>query len=125
MLFRSKRYAEGDLIEDESEYGVVTPEQKQAGRDANSFGDAFKDARASGEKTFTWKGKTYTTELASDKPKATKKFSASESIGVSAPKKSAGFMSKALGYKSGGSVSSASKRGDGIAQRGKTKGRFV
>lgn len=28
-------------------------------------------------------------------------------------------------YKKGGKVSSASKRGDGIAQRGKTKGRFV
>lgn len=28
-------------------------------------------------------------------------------------------------YKSGGSVSSASKRGDGCAQRGKTKGRMV
>jgi len=28
-------------------------------------------------------------------------------------------------YKKGGSVSSASKRADGIAQRGKTKGRFV
>lgn len=30
-----------------------------------------------------------------------------------------------LDYKKGGKVSSASKRGDGIAQRGKTKGRFV
>lgn len=29
------------------------------------------------------------------------------------------------GYKKGGSVGSASKRGDGIAQRGKTKGRIV
>lgn len=28
-------------------------------------------------------------------------------------------------YKKGGKVSSASSRGDGIAQRGKTKGRFV
>ena len=30
-----------------------------------------------------------------------------------------------MGYKKGGSVSSASSRGDGIAQRGKTKGRMV
>jgi hypothetical protein len=29
------------------------------------------------------------------------------------------------GFKKGGSVSSASKRGDGIAQRGKTKGRYL
>lgn len=32
---------------------------------------------------------------------------------------------KKEGYKSGGSVSSASSRGDGIAQRGKTRGRMV
>lgn len=30
-----------------------------------------------------------------------------------------------IGFKSGGSVGSASKRADGIAQRGKTKGRIV
>jgi hypothetical protein len=38
-----------------------------------------------------------------------------------------GKFRKATGkpFKSGGKVSSASKRGDGIAQRGKTKGRFV
>ena len=30
-----------------------------------------------------------------------------------------------IGYKSGGSVGSASKRADGCAQRGKTKGRMV
>jgi hypothetical protein len=28
-------------------------------------------------------------------------------------------------YKSGGKISSASSRGDGIAQRGKTRGRMV
>jgi hypothetical protein len=33
--------------------------------------------------------------------------------------------SKAAGMKKGGKVSSASSRGDGIAQRGKTKGRMV
>ena len=32
---------------------------------------------------------------------------------------------KVKGYAKGGSVSSASRRGDGIAQRGKTKGRMV
>ena len=32
---------------------------------------------------------------------------------------------KDQGYKKGGKVSSASKRADGIAQRGKTKGRMV
>jgi hypothetical protein len=38
-------------------------------RDAMSFSQAFADARAKGEKQFTWKGKPYTTELA--KPGAT------------------------------------------------------
>jgi hypothetical protein len=33
------------------------------------------------------------------------------------------FGDKDIGYKSGGSVSSASSRGDGIAQRGKTRGK--
>lgn len=34
-------------------------------------------------------------------------------------------VDKVIGKKAGGKVSSASSRGDGIAQRGKTKGRMV
>ena len=34
-------------------------------------------------------------------------------------------VKKAFGYKAGGSVSSASKRADGIATKGKTKGKIV
>ena len=34
-------------------------------------------------------------------------------------------VKKSLGFKSGGKVSSASKRADGCAQRGKTKGKMV
>ena len=33
----------------------------------SEFGKAFRDARASGDKTFTFKGKKYTTELAEEK----------------------------------------------------------
>jgi len=40
-------------------------------------------------------------------------------------KKSAESLEKAAGYKKGGRVNSASKRADGCAQRGKTKGKFV
>lgn len=40
-------------------------------------------------------------------------------------KKKGGKVKSTSSYKSGGSVSSASKRGDGCAQRGKTKGRMV
>lgn len=36
-----------------------------------------------------------------------------------------GKMKRKPGYKAGGSVSSASKRADGIAKKGKTKGRML
>ena len=39
--------------------------------------------------------------------------------------KARGDLRAAMGMKKGGSVSSASKRADGCAQRGKTKGRMV
>lgn len=37
-------------------------------RDTMSFGQAFADARKGGEKTFTWRGKPYTTDVAKPKP---------------------------------------------------------
>ena len=43
---------------------------------------------------------------------------------IAAAKKTLGSESNAKGMKKGGKVSSASKRADGIAQRGKTKGRM-
>lgn len=45
-----------------------------------------------------------------------------QTLGATTPMKRGG---KVKSYKSGGVVSSASKRGDGIAQRGKTRGRMV
>lgn len=41
---------------------------KQGMSDAGSFGSAFKAARSSGDKTFTWHGKSYSTKTAGDKP---------------------------------------------------------
>jgi len=41
------------------------------------------------------------------------------------PEKMTGRDRPEPGFKKGGKVSSVSKRGDGIAQRGKTKGRFI
>ena len=83
-----------------------------------SFKEAFADARAAGDKTFEYMGKKYSTEMA--KPKAPAKRRP-------LPGKAAeGKMSDVVGAKKGGMVkSSASKRGDGIAQRGKTRGRMV
>jgi hypothetical protein len=83
-----------------------------------SFKEAFAEARAAGDKTFEWGGKKYTTDMAKPKAPAKRK---------PLPGRAAeGKMSDVVGAKKGGMVkSSASKRGDGIAQRGKTRGRMV
>jgi hypothetical protein len=36
----------------------------------SAFGKAFREARAAGDKTFTFNGKKYTTEMADDKPRS-------------------------------------------------------
>ena len=106
-----------------------------------SFGEAFKEARGRGDKTFEYMGKQYTTEMA--KPKSESKAPAgprvsdtgdeSERLSRRKPSpisKTKTVSSKARlgmadlsGYKKGGMVS-ASKRADGIAQRGKTRGKI-
>lgn len=43
---------------------------RQGMADAGKFGDAFKAARAAGDKTFTWRGKSYTTDMAGEKKAA-------------------------------------------------------
>jgi len=124
----------------------------------STFGKAFREARAAGEKTFTFNGKKYTTELA--KPKKAQESSEYQKM---SPAESEAAMHRFSGtkpaeqasvravdnetvrprysplnspenpdatsetFKRGGKVkaSSASKRADGIAQRGKTRGRMV
>jgi len=82
-----------------------------------SFKEAFAEARAAGDKTFEYMGKKYTTEMAKPKAPAKRK---------SLPGKSSeGQMSSVVGAKKGGMVSSASKRADGCAIKGKTRGRMV
>ena len=103
-----------------------------------SFGQAFAEARKAGEKTFMFNGKKYTTELKGEKKdKPAKKEEDKESTKQMADdervKKLGVFGAKGKNprpanpsmFKKGGSVSSASKRADGCAQRGKTKGRMV
>jgi hypothetical protein len=94
-----------------------------------SFKEAFAEARENGDKTFEWGGKKYSTEMAkpsfADKAKKAG-FSASETKGGAAlmarkDRKDDKPMKKMA---KGGSVS-ASKRGDGCAIRGKTRGRMV
>ena len=121
-----------------------------------SFKDAFASARKSGDKTFEFNGKKYTTELASEKKTKTSdmrtpaqeaaddaKIAAAMRKSDRSVAKAEGSFSdrqaykratqtaqeeekrKAMGYKSGGSVGSASKRADGCAIRGKTRGKMV
>jgi hypothetical protein len=103
-----------------------------------SFGQAFAEARRAGEKTFMFNGKKYTTELKGEKKdKPAKKEEAKESTKQMADdervKKLGVFGAKGKNprpanpsmFKKGGSVSSASKRADGCAIKGKTKGRMV
>lgn len=56
-----KRYAEGgdDGLDEKLNQNLNT-----AIKDSTTFGDAFKSARSGGEKTFMWRGKSYSTELA-------------------------------------------------------------
>jgi hypothetical protein len=82
-----------------------------------SFKEAFAEARASGDKTFEYMGKKYTTEVAKPKAPAKRKPPAGRAA--------EGQMSDVVGAKKGGKVSSASSRGDGIAQRGKTRGKMM
>ena len=168
------------------EEGNIKREEKKM-----SFKDAFAAARKSGDKTFTFNGKKYTTEMAGEKRTASTKPSTTETkpasmtgkevadekrrlegragksrLGESAfgrllqrgmdkgktVESSPGDFNKMMeerrrdtsrsgssdsadivgakkggmmGYKKGGSVSSASKRADGCAVKGKTRGRMV
>lgn len=82
MRRKVKRYAEGELVDgddipmDESprramkDYMANAPEDRVGSYTSPrraSFGEAFSEARRSGEKTFMYGGKRYTTEMASEK----------------------------------------------------------
>jgi hypothetical protein len=98
-----------------------------------TFREAFAEARSAGKDTFTWNGKKYTTELAkpaSAAPKAEPaKAEPAKDTPPSRPRisQARGSMKEKMRgmgvtrYESGGKVSSASKRADGCAIRGKTR----
>jgi hypothetical protein len=118
-----------------------------------NFKDAFAAARKSGDSTFTFNGKKYTTELASSKPKAPAKSetkpepkkelkyqslqdreneaeakrreSGRSFYGTTDTKKPRTVRGMKLPEKAMAKGGSASSRGDGIAMRGKTKGRLL
>ena len=66
---RGKKFAEGGDVEDDTDaegYGTKIERTESP----QTFKQAFASARSAGDKTFTWNGKRYTTELASEKPAA-------------------------------------------------------
>ena len=125
----------------------------------SAFGKAFREARASGDKSFTFNGKKYTTEMAKPKtstkaelgpemgspmsadeskdaasrfgyPKGSERLNSAENKdtadmsmrhGGKVKKMNMGGMG-GMGYAKGGSASS---RADGIATKGKTRGKMV
>ena len=169
MNRRSRLLTETKRSEDDPLEQVARMEQKKP----TSFREAFAKARREGKDKFTFEGKSYTTELASSKPAASKSSMSDSSAPMppmsagpapevkptkksnvyedraemmrGAGKKVKDFLSrmsqgheftggghefgkkqggKINKYASGGSVSSASKRADGIVMRGKTRGKM-
>jgi len=132
--FSGVRDEEGNITREDTKMPDVGAPLKMA-----SFKEAFAEARARGDKTFDYMGKKYTTEMAGGKkapagPKTAFQKRAAKQEAARATRAAAsaarrnmplGQMSDVIGAKKGGMVSSASKRADGIAQRGKTRGRMV
>lgn len=61
----------------------VSKAQPSSGASPLSFSAAFAAARKDGDKTFTWKGKSYTTQLASEKKAAPARPAAKRDSGIS------------------------------------------
>ena len=68
---RGKFFAEGGDVEGDTDaegYGTKITRVEPEAKKSQTFSQAFREARAAGDKGFTWNGKKYTTELASSKP---------------------------------------------------------
>ena len=117
-LMKKKRYDEGgDVVELESRMGP----NENIGDDVRARAMAAMAARESGAEMPEAEEKPKSKPKA--KPKAEPKKKTSSFEGRTSP-----FAGKTSSFKkmaSGGSVSSASKRADGCAIKGKTKGRMV
>lgn len=109
----------------------------------SEFGQAFADARKSGLKEFTFKGKKYHTKLAEEMPQPKAQFIGDKEpvLGEQGPRRPEYKITDVNRpgtrvtyenedadmptFRKGGSVSSASKRADGCATRGKTRGKMI
>ena len=86
------------------------------------FNAAIKEAQSAGKvKSLPYQGKPVSKNNTRDAVQKTNPDTLSSGASRVTPKKDIDFTE----YKKGGSVSSASKRADGIATKGKTKGRMI
>ena len=157
MKRKVKRYSAGDRVEDdyassddaknlisaaereavEFEGEKIAKPLREAAQAAKaepmkmaSFGEAFKEARGRGDKTFEYMGKKYTTDIAKPKARSYGERQAEAGEKMRGAYKGASENIKRgvkslFGMKSGGKIKSASARADGCAQRGKTRGKMV
>jgi hypothetical protein len=84
-------------------------EAPKAAEKKTTFKEAFAAARKDGDKTFTWEGKRYTTELASEGPKASVREGRNKNIDDETRKKAeemykGGDVKKKVKMAMGGSV---------------------
>jgi hypothetical protein len=133
MNKKMKRYNEGDVVELESKtgrnenIGDDVRERAMAAMAAREAGETEKPApKAEPKPKAAPKAEPKKAEpkkASGEEPSFLKGTKGFKNIGEAfkAMRRSAGITS----YKSGGSVSSASKRADGCAIKGKTKGRMV
>lgn len=70
MAKRKFRYDDGGSIEMEEGSGSYGPTPEVESEKPKTFKEAFAAARTAGDKTFTWQGKKYTTEVAGAKSSA-------------------------------------------------------
>ena len=128
--FSGVRDEEGNIEREAPKSRSVEDEPKK------TFKQAFAQARKDGGKTFMFNGKKYTTELKSEKKTPSNPAVESKSDEPKSERVRKLGVFGAMGrnprpanpsmFKKGGSVkSSASKRADGVAIKGKTKGRMV
>ena len=134
--FSGVRDEEGNIKREAPKKDAPKEDAPKEDEPKKTFKQAFAQARKDGDKTFMFNGKKYTTELKSEKKTPSKPAVEPKS---DAPKNERvrklgvfGAMGKnprpanPSMFKKGGSVkSSASKRADGIAMKGKTRGRMV
>lgn len=97
-----------------------------------TFRQAFRQARNEGKEFFRWKGELYDTQTKEERKKmlddAMEKFMANPPYKNMGQKLGAYKLksdSREVSMAKGGKIKSSCCRGDGIAKRGKTRGKFV